>query len=166
MNLGNRDMSQDTEFGSSVLAPGEYAVTITHAEVKQWPSGDRYLSLWYKVDGPQAVGQICFDTLSLWDSKPENQNMAYSRLKSIRSAIGLNPNIPGDTDDLMGRRMKIKVGVREKDGNQYQRINRYSPIGAAGAQSAPDAAPAGSAPQPAPAAAPQAQAQPGSAMPW
>ncbi len=158
MNLGSRDMSQDTEFGSSVIAPGTYDVTITHAEVKEWPSHDRYLSLWYKVDGPQAVGQIVFDTLSLWDSKPENQNMAYSRLKSIRQAIGLNPNIPGDTDDLMGRRMKIKVGIHEKNGNQYQRINKYMPIGAAGVQSAMA--------QPAPATAPQAQPQPGSAMPW
>ncbi len=162
MNLGSRDMSQDTEFGSSVVAPGEYEVTVTHAEVKSWPSGDRYLSLWYKIEGPQAAGQIVFDSLSLWDSKPQNQSMAYSRLKSIRLAIGLNPNIPGDTDDLMGRRLKIKVGVKEKDGNQYQRINRYMPVGVAGAQPATASAPA----QPAPAAAPQAQAQPGSAMPW
>lgn len=163
MNLGNRDMSQDSEFGSSVLAPGTYDVTITHAEVKNWPSGDRYLSLWYKVDGPQAIGQVCFDSLSLWDSKPEYQNVAYSKLKSIRSAIGLNPNIPGDTDDLMGRRMKIKVAVREKNGNQYQNINKYMPIGASGARPAPASAPV----QPAPAQpAPQAQPQPGSAMPW
>ena len=165
MNLGNRDMSQDTEFGSSVVPPGEYAVTITHAEVKSWPSRDRYLSLWYRIDGPQCAGQIIFDSLSLWDSKPQNQSMAYSRLKSIRLAIGLNPNVPGDTDDLMDRRMKVKVGVREKDGNQYQRINKYSPIGAAGAQPA-QAAPATAPAQPAPAAAPQAQPQPGSAMPW
>ena len=163
MNLGNRDMSRDTEFGSSVVPPGEYDVTITHAEAKSWPSGDRYLSLWYRIDGPQCTGQIIFDTLSLWDSKPQNQSMAYSRLKSIRAAIGLNPNIPGDTDDLMDRRMKIKVGINEKNGNQYQRINKYMPIGAAGAQPAPaQSAPA----QSAPATAPQAQAQPGSAMPW
>ena len=139
MNLGSYDMTSVSEFGRDLLSPGEYHVAISNAELKEWPSGDKYLSL--------------------WDSDPKFQNMAFSRLKSIRKAVGLNPNIPGDTDELLGKALTIKVSIRSKDGKDYQNINSYKPIGAAGA----------SVVQPAPAQAPvppQAQPQPASQMPW
>lgn len=143
MNLGNYDMSQVQEFGRDTLPPGTYTAAISNAEVKQWPSGDSYLSLWFRVDGPTHAGQIVFDSLSLWDKDPQKQGMAYSKLKSIRLASGLNPNIAGDTDELLGKRMAIKVSVREKDGRSYQNINSYKKVeGTANAvQTPPQAAP-------------------------
>ncbi|MCR5259509.1 MAG: DUF669 domain-containing protein, partial [Desulfovibrio sp.] len=137
MNLGSYDMNAVPEYGYDLLPPGVYDVTIARAEVKSWPSGDRYLSLWYRIDGPDRAGAVVFDSLSLWDREPKYQSIAYSRLKSIRTAIGLNPNVPGDTDDLMDRRMKVKIGVRTKEGREFQQINKYMPIGASGAQPAP-----------------------------
>jgi hypothetical protein len=143
MNLGNYDMNSVQEFGGSTIPPGTYTAAISNAEVKNWPSGDKYLSLWFRIDGPSYAGQIVFDSLSLWDKDPQRQAMAYSRLKSIRSASGLNPNIAGDTDDLLGKRIAIKVSVKDKDGRTYQNINAYKRIegAAASAQTPPQAAP-------------------------
>ena len=78
-------------------------------------------------------------------------------LHLIRKALGLNPNIPGDTDELLGKALTIKVSVRTKDGKDYQNINSYKPIGAAGASMVQP----GQAPIP-----PQAAPQPSSQMPW
>lgn len=156
MNLGNYDMSSVQEFGRDTLPPGTYTAAISNAEVKQWPSGDSYLSLWFRVDGPTHAGQIVFDTLSLWDKDTQRQGMAYSRLKSIRLAAGLNPNVAGDTDELLGKRMSIKVSVREKDGKTYQNINAYKK--AEGAASA--------APQTPPQAAPMPGGSASAATPW
>ena len=142
MNLGNYDMSSVQEFGRDLLPPGTYNVAITNAEVKQWQSGDSYLSLWYKVEGPSHAGAMIFDSLSLWDKDPKFQNMAYSKLKSIRLAAGLNPNIAGDTDELLGKRMAIKVSVKDRDGRTFQNINAYKKIeGQAASQTPPQAAP-------------------------
>ena len=143
MNLGNYDMTNVQEFGRDLLPPGTYTVAITKAEVKQWSNGDNYLSLWYKVEGPTHAGAMLFDSLSLWDKDPKYQGMAYSKLKSIRMACGLNPNICGDTDELLAKRMSVKVAVRDKDGKQYQNINLYrKPEGPAqAAPAAPTAAP-------------------------
>ena len=157
MNLGSNDLTNISEFGRDLLSPGEYRVAISNAELKEWPSGDKYLSLWYKVQEGPRTGAVCFDSLSLWDSDPKFQNMAFSRLKSIRKALGLNPNIPGDTDELLGKALTIKVSIRSKDGKDYQNINSYKPIGAAGASIVQPA----QAPVP-----PQAQPQPSSQMPW
>lgn len=129
MNLGNLDLSGVQEFGSNLLPPGTYTAAVSNAEVKQWPGKDsKYLSLWYKVDGPTHVGQIVFDSLSLWDKDPKYQGMAYSKLKSIRKALGLNANVAGDTDELLGRRMSIRVSISEKNGRTYQNVNAYKAV--------------------------------------
>ena len=144
MNLGNFDMSSVEEFGGSTIPPGTYTAAISNAEVKQSSKNNSsYLSLWFRIDGPTHAGQIVFDSLSLWDKDPKFQNMAYSKLKSIRIAAGLNPNIAGDTDELLGKRMAIKVSVKERDGRTFQNINAYKKIeGAANAvQTPPQAAP-------------------------
>lgn len=141
MNLGNYDMTTVQEFGRDLLPPGTYDIAITKAEVKQWQSGDSYLSLWYKVEGPSHAGAMVFDTLSLWDKDPKYQGMAYSKLKSIRLACGLNPNIAGDTDELLAKRMSIKVSIREKDGKQFQNVNLYRKAEGQAVQANPVSAP-------------------------
>ena len=152
MNLGNYDLSSVQEFGRDLLPPGTYTVAVSNAEIKQWPSGDKYLSIWYKVEGPNHAGQVVFDSLSLWDKEPKYQGMAYSKLKSIRLALGLNGNVAGDTDELLGKRMAIRVSIRDKEGRQYQNINSY--------RKAEGAAPA------APTAAPMPGASASASTPW
>lgn len=151
MDLGNIDLTSVSEFGTSILPPGEYVVAIANCEGKSWPSGDQYVSVTYKVQEGPSTGRTCFDSLSLWDSEPKFRDMAYSKLKSIRKAVGLNPNVSGTTEELLGKVLTVKVGVRSKDGKDYQNVNGYKPASSSSASVPPQAAP---------------QPAPSSAMPW
>lgn len=151
------DLSHTSAIGeATLLPPGAYEVVIQNCELKQNRDGENYLNLWYQVQGPSHTGAVVFERLNLWSQNPTRVEISLKHLKGIREACNLNANVAGDTDELISKRMYVKVGIREYNGSEYQEYRAYKPVAAAAAQAAVQAA----APRPA------APAAPASGMPW
>jgi len=160
MDLGF-DLTSTEEYSSfDLLPPGEYHVVIDGAEIRQTRGGDNSLSLSYRVMDGQYANRKAFDNLNLWHHNQQCQQIAMSQLKSIRKSVGLNPNVGGTTEELLGRQMLVKLAIRKDkldSTKEYQDFKAYKPLA-----SAPTAvaAPAQAIP---PQAAPQQAAQ---QFPW
>lgn len=135
------DLRQTRAQGAAtLLPPGEYDVTIRNAEIKVINStGEQFLNLWYQVDGPSHIGETVFEPLHLWATSEKRVEISLAHLKGIRQALGLNAETAGDTDELINKRMKIRVAIREYNGNQYQDFKSYKPNTAQAAQAAVNA---------------------------
>ncbi|MCR5563665.1 MAG: DUF669 domain-containing protein [Desulfovibrio sp.] len=134
MDLGF-DLTATEEYSSfDLLPPGEYHVVIDGAEIRQTRGGDNTLSLSYRVMDGQFTNRKAFDNLNLWHHNQQCQQIAMSQLKSIRKSVGLNPNVGGTTEELLGRQMLVKLAIR-KDKNdstkEYQDFKGYKPLGPA-----------------------------------
>ncbi len=145
---------------STILPPGEYDVTIRNAELRQTKDGENYINIAYQVDGPTHMGAVIFEPLHLWSGSEVRTEISLSHLKSIRGACGLNAEVGGDTDELIGKRIRIRVAIREYNGDQYQSYKKYRPCvtAAAAAAAAPSA--------PVPPASSAAAAQAPAGAPW
>jgi hypothetical protein len=133
----NFDLSNVRTVGTgAILPPGDYEIVIKNAEPKQTKDGETYINLWYSVVGPTHTGVIVFEALHLWSGNTTRTEISLQHLKSIREACGLNPNIGGTTDELINKRLRIRVGIREYNGDQYQSFKRYAPCVAAAAAAA------------------------------
>ena len=136
------DLSHTRAAGSNtILPPGEYSATIRNAELKTDKNGENFINVWFQIDGPSYAGAIIFERLNLWSSNPNRVEMSLQHLKGIRDACGLNAEIGGDTEELIGKTIKVKLGIREYNGDQYQSFKSYRPnVAAAAAQAAAQSA--------------------------
>lgn len=142
----------------SIIPAGKYPVLINSAVVKQGrASGRNYLSVQYTITQGKFRKRVLFDIFALWADDPE---YAKKRFKALRKAIGLNPNIGGNTAELPGKEFLASIRVRNKrnePSEQENVVDGYLPL--TGVPSQTQTAPQGQyAPQPQ--AAPVAPAAP------
>jgi hypothetical protein len=141
-----------TEKNFEVLPAGWYTASITGAEVKQTKSGTgQYLRVEYTVSGPTGAGRKVWSNYNVRNENPKAESIGREQLAELLRAIG-KPRL-GDTDELLGSAVSIKVKVRAASG-EYEASNEV-----AGSKSLDGAAP------PAPAAAKPA-APTKAAPPW
>lgn len=100
------------------LAPGEYVGEIVAADVKQTKAGSNMLSLEIKTDR----GKV-WDNLNLWHSNPKAVEIAKERLSAIGRALGMSAIT--DTDQLLAKRVKVRVGIQERNPN-YNEVLGYA----------------------------------------
>jgi hypothetical protein len=113
---------------------GEY--TITLKEIQDTDRDDNPLEdkdgfaierFIFNIEGyPEnnVVEQVCFDEAHSY------ANAKLGKWKQYMIAIGFNPAVGGDTNDLIGLscRAKITVSKPNKDGKQYNNISEYKPM--------------------------------------
>lgn len=122
------------------LPAGWYTATIAGAEIRQTKSGSgRYIAVRYDITGPTHQGRVIFSNLNIENMSAKAEEIGRQQLRALMEAIGL-PKL-GDTDQLIGLNVKIKLKV-EKD-EQYGDKNQVSAFAANG--SAPAAKPAAAA---------------------
>jgi len=129
------------------LPAGEYDGEIVGCDIKETRSGTNMLSLEIQTD----KGKV-WDNLNLWHTNPKAVEIAKERLSAIGTALGMTKI--DDTDQLLARRVRVRVGIQERNPN-YNEVLGYL---ATSLPSSPAAAvsPAAPAPAPAPASAPWA----------
>ena len=133
------------------IPPGWYTVTIAAAEVKATKNGTgQYIAIRYDVTGPTHQGRVIFGNLNIRNQSPKAEEIGRQQLGEICRAIGLAK--VGDTDQLIGNALSIKVDIEKSeqygDKNQvrgFKAIAGGAPPRAAMA-TAPAAAPAKAAP--------------------
>ena len=133
------------------IPPGWYTVTIASAEVKATKNGTgQYIAIRYDVTGPTHQGRVIFGNLNIRNQSPKAEEIGRQQLGEICRAICLAK--VGDTDQLIGNALSIKVDIEKSeqygDKNQvrgFKAIAGGAPPRAAMA-AAPAAAPAKAAP--------------------
>lgn len=162
----NADLSQVDEQDFSPVPPGEYEVTVVDSEVKSSKNDNPYLNLEFEVFGPSHQGR------KLWERFMLQNEIGLQRLKTLARVAGHpNPNYIGDSEELHGLMLTVRVKIEEQEG--YDPKNKITSFKArsngGGAQPVPQPAPprqaqaangppVGPAPAPSPVPAPQAQA--------
>lgn len=140
---------------SSSLPEGEYPVVITNAEEKSTKDlTGSYLELTYTVTGARFSGMTVRDRINLRNNNEKAVQIGIDTLRKIMGALSLR--MLNDTNQLLNRRMIIKVSVRKyTDQNGMERetndVRGYkadpsSPIPQAPPQEQPKASPLRNAP--------------------
>lgn len=133
------------------IPPGWYTVTIASAEVKATKNGTgQYIAIRYDVTGPTHQGRVIFGNLNIRNQSPKAEEIGRQQLGEICRAIGLAK--VGDTDQLIGNSLSIKVDIEKSEqyGDKNQ-VRGFKPIAGgspprAAMAAAPAAAPAKAAP--------------------
>lgn len=114
----NFEVEAEEPTGYGPLPAGEYDAEIVAADVRQTKSGTDMLSLEIQT----AKGKV-WDNLNLWHSNPKAVEIAKERLSAIGRALNM-PRIT-DTDQLLAKRIKVRVGIQERNPN-YNEVLGYA----------------------------------------
>lgn len=108
------------------LPPGIYGAVIKSEETKPTKAGTgEYLQLVLEVDeGPHAGAKI-FERLNLRNPSVKAMAIAQETLIKICEAAGLGQ--PGDSAELVGKRVEINTGNETYQGKTYARVRGYAP---------------------------------------
>jgi hypothetical protein len=149
----------DTSSSSDVYPPGDLAVLIESASIKQnSKQTGHYIEITYQIlDGP-FKGRKYWDRLNVDNPNEKAREIAYKDLARICDACGIAA--VDDTNQLVNQQLCLSLKIDTKSGDnrvrKYKSITEYAPAAAA--------APA-TAPTPLPPAAPAVQAQPAAVAP-
>lgn len=102
------------EYDNSPLPVGEYKVEIVKAEIKTTKDGTgNYINVQYKVIDGQYINRVVFGMLNIRNKNPEAQRIGGEQFFNLREAIGVKK--VDDTDQLVGHRLQIKLGIRKSE---------------------------------------------------
>lgn len=133
------------------LPAGTYTATVTGCEVKQTKAGDgQYLRVEYTISGPSGAGRKVWSNYNVRNANPKAEEIGRSALAELCRAVGKARL--GDTDELVGCAVSIKLKIREAS-NGYEAQNEVKGHRAIDG-AAPPPVSKGSAPAAAPKAAP------------
>ena len=150
--------------GRQLIPAGTYPVAISKCQFKTAKTGSRCIAMTYTITDGQYAKRCLFEDFYLWSANPQ---VAKQHFKGLRRALGLNENVGGTLEELVGREFLAVVKTREskrnnaEPGERENFISAYRPMQQARPAAAPAApvapmAPAAPAAAPMPAAAPQA----------
>jgi len=107
------DQIPDQDF--QPIPDGVYNAEIKTAEMKNTKDGTgQYINLALTVLGPTHAKRIVFSMINIVNKNPEAEEIGLRQLKELRIACGIASL--RDTDELIGKTLKIKVKTR-KDEN-------------------------------------------------
>lgn len=142
-SLGQTLNLQDLPEDSYAPRPaGDYEVMITDSAMEQTADKTgQFIKLEYSIQNGQYAGGKFYDRLNVVNKSEKAQEIAYSTLRKIMEAVGVNSI--SDTEQLHNKRMIITVAVQEgkpyqdkttgetKQGNPQNAIKAYKPYAAA-----------------------------------
>lgn len=139
-----------------LIPAGNYIAEINRSEIKEnrTGSGNR-LSLGFKIIDGEYAGRLVFQDITLRNTNPVAQKIGREQMAQLGHACGKR-NI-GDSTELHGIPIEIKVAIRQDKTGQYDdqnEIKKFSPASGGSASASAPAAP--SAPPP---SQPQSQPQ-------
>ncbi len=109
------------------VGPGTYKVMIKKGEVKEWPSGGKYVNWEMETFGETDMknnGRRVFHKTST------SGKGAFMLQQIYRAAVGQTLTGSFDTEQLVGKQVAIEVvdGVRNGEATGYTEVKRVKPI--------------------------------------
>ena len=96
------------------IPDGTYNAEIKSAEMKDTKDGTgQYINMALTVLGPTHANRIVFAMINIVNKNPAAEEIGLRQLKELRIACGLASL--RDTDELIGRTLKIKVKTQKSD---------------------------------------------------
>lgn len=129
----NFDALPDDDKGGDMtpVPSGVYSVVVDGAELKTTKAGTgQYISLMLKIQGGEFNGRVIFDIINISNPNETAQRIGLSSLKNIMRSLGIQA--VQDTDQLIGGRLVVKVGVELSQ--QYGDKNKVKAYQSAPAQ--------------------------------
>jgi len=116
MTLINQDLSgSEAQEGFEVLPIGWYDAQVIDSEIKEGPRGD-YVNWTYQIIGKSN---------KVWDVMSFSNEVAMNRLKSLAVACDHhNPNFIADTEELHGRKFRVRLKIEEDETGRYDAKNK------------------------------------------
>jgi hypothetical protein len=118
-----------TEYKANDFEPlpkGQYLVVITSCEERMGKTSNKpYLALSYEVLEGEYKGRKLFFNLNVFSDNPDAVRIARNELAGIAQAVSV-ANLKG-TEDIINKPFIIKLGVKSKDGEVQNRIDKYLP---------------------------------------
>jgi hypothetical protein len=137
----------------SPLPPGWYEVTITGADLQKRKQGDdQLLKLTLETTARHGAhaGRLAWAYLCIDHPSEQTRTIARQQLAAVARALG--KSFVGDTDELVGATIEVKLDARPADASKgtkagndvraYRAVERNAPATPAPAAPAPIAAPA------------------------
>jgi len=111
----NNKMDNLGEQEYSLVPEGWYNATIKDVNIKPTKDGTgKMMNFRFDITGPSHANRVVFVGLNVQNRSPQAEEMAQRDLKSIRTALGLS--VIKNTDQLIGKSLKIKVGIKKASG--------------------------------------------------
>lgn len=130
---------RDVEYDNTPIPEGWYDSEIRAADILPTKSGGHRINIRYGINGPTYSGRVVFGSVNIDHSNPKVVEIGKEQLVHIARAIGKKI---GDTDDLIGHSLRIKVKINKTEGYKDSNdvIGWQAPLGgAAPSASAPKA---------------------------
>lgn len=159
--FNTQELPENSGVDFTPIPAGWYDASITEADLKQTKAGNgQYINLRYDITGPEYQGRVVFGMINIQNPSQKAEDIGRAQLGELLRAIGL-PRV-GDTDELIGHNVSIKVKIQKDKNGEYEDKNivtSWKSIGGGGFTAPTDGVPFDSPKQEAPAAG-------GSAPPW
>ena len=117
-NLGEINASDlpENESNFEPIPGGTYPAEIKGAELKDTKSGTgKYISIQWSITGENYAGRVVFDMITTKNDNDEAVKIGQQNLRQLMEPTSLTKL--SDTDQLIGRRCLIKVGVKPAQGD-------------------------------------------------
>lgn len=96
------------------IPDGIYTAEVKKAELKDTKDGTgQYINLQFSVLGPTHAGRVVFAIVNIKNKNQQAEEIGLRQLKELRIACGIATL--RDTDELVGRSMKIKVKTQKSE---------------------------------------------------
>ncbi len=107
------------------LKPGKYDAEVVKAEMQDNKSGSgRHLYIQWKVLSEGAVGRMLHDRLNIVNKSDAAQRIGRAQFGRLCIAAGMR-RTPSDTDALVGKVVRLKVGVYQYNGEDRNEVKEY-----------------------------------------
>lgn len=96
------------------IPDGVYNAEIKSADMKDTKDGTgQYINMSLTVLGPTHANRIVFSMINIVNKNPAAEEIGLRQLKELRIACGIASL--RDTDELIGKALKIKVGTQKSE---------------------------------------------------
>ena len=108
-----QDAGEVREYDNSPVPEGWYEAEIRKAEILPTKAGGHRVNIQYAITGPTNTGRVVFGSINIDHPKQQVVDIGKEQLSNIARAIGKGFD---DTDDLVGRAVRIKVKISKSEG--------------------------------------------------
>lgn len=104
----------EAETSFTPIPEGWYSAVISQAELRSSKKGGSYINVRFDITGPSYEGRVVFGMYNIKNQSEKAVEIGLRQLRELLSSIGVN--IISDTDELVGAKCMINVGIDSSPG--------------------------------------------------
>lgn len=114
-DVNNAPKSDRPEGEFKPLPAGWYTARITKADLLDTAAGGKRIALRFDIVGPTHQGRVVFGNLNIKNASEKAERIGWQQFGEVARAVGLVR--VDDTDQLIGKTLKIKLKEKAAEGN-------------------------------------------------